>query len=176
MDEVDLRSALLELGDEPAAARIARAILAAREEMPIVRTIQLASIVQQAVGAINWRLHPHPKKWQIHPAARTFQVLRLLVNRELGNLGNLLRVLPRCLLPGGTTVIISFHSGEDRLVKNEFRKGLGRTYEALSKDPIRPVYSERQANPRSRSAKLRWARVAPASLRTIANSPSQEKR
>jgi 16S rRNA (cytosine1402-N4)-methyltransferase len=161
IDEEDLRLALSELGDEPAAPRIAKAILEARRETPIVRTTQLAKIIREAVGEPDWRLHPKPDKWRSHPAARTFQALRLLVNRELGNLGNLLRVLPQCLRSGGRTALISFHSGEDRLVKNAFRDGLrGEIYQATSKDPIRPRFSERQANPRSRSAKLRWARLA----------------
>jgi len=159
--EEDLRQALLDLGDEPAAPRVARAILNAREETPIVRTAQLARIIQEAIGEPQWRLHPKPGTWKTHPAARTFQALRLLVNREMGNLGNLLRVLPWCLRGGGRAALISFHSGEDRLVKSAFRDGLrGGIYEVTSKDPIRPAFSERQANPRSRSAKLRWARLA----------------
>jgi 16S rRNA (cytosine1402-N4)-methyltransferase len=159
--EEDLCQALLDLGDEPAAPRIARAILIARDETPIVRTAQLARIIQESLGEPQWRLHPKPGTWKTHPAARTFQALRLLVNRELGNLGNLLRILPRCLHDGGRAALICFHSGEDRLVKSAFRDGLrGGIYEATSKDPIRPAFSERQANPRSRSAKLRWATLA----------------
>jgi len=83
------------------------------------------------------------------------------VNRELANLQQLLRVLPHVLNPGGTAVVIGFHSGEDRLIKAAFRDGL-RTgiYAAISDDPVRPALEERRANPRSRSAKLRWARRA----------------
>jgi 16S rRNA (cytosine1402-N4)-methyltransferase len=97
----------------------------------------------------------------LHPAARTFQALRILVNRELANLENLLRVLPAVLKPGGIAAIISFHSGEDRRVKGSFRD-LERegVYSEVSPDPIVAGEKEIAANPRSRSAKLRWARRA----------------
>jgi 16S rRNA (cytosine1402-N4)-methyltransferase len=159
ISEEELAQALAELGDEPAAPAIARAIIKARSEAPIVRTTQLAAVIMNAVGHLAWRVHPQKGKWQTHPAARTFQALRILVNRETGNLVNLLRIVPTCLKPGGKVAIISFHSGEDRLVKTSFREGL-RTgvYQAASGDPVRPRFSERQANPRSRSAKLRWAK------------------
>lgn len=83
----------------------------------------------------------------------------MLVNREPANLASLLRVIPTCLGPGGRVALLSFHSGEDRLVKNAFRQGKNTgDYVEIAKDPIRPMFRERQANPRSRSAKLRWAR------------------
>jgi 16S rRNA (cytosine1402-N4)-methyltransferase len=84
--------------------------------------------------------------------------LRLLVNRELANLEQLLRVLPNVLRPGGRAAIISFHSGEDRLVKAAFRDGQ-RTgfYARVSREPIRASWQEYSTNPRARSAKLRWA-------------------
>jgi 16S rRNA (cytosine1402-N4)-methyltransferase len=89
-----------------------------------------------------------------------FQTLRILVNRELANLEQLLRILPELLLPGGRAAIISFHSGEDRLVKSAFREGhRAGVYDAISPEPIRATFAERQDNPRSRSAKLRWARI-----------------
>ena len=85
----------------------------------------------------------------------------MLVNRELGNLGSLLRLLPHWLKPGGRAAFISFHSGEDRLVKNAFRDGSsGGVYEKTAQDFVRPTFRERQDNPRSRSAKMRWARVS----------------
>jgi 16S rRNA (cytosine1402-N4)-methyltransferase len=84
-----------------------------------------------------------------------FQALRILVNRELANLQQLLRVLPEVLLPGGVAAILTFHSGEDRLVKAAFRGG---PYTETSDDPIRPSEAEKAVNPRARSAKLRWAR------------------
>jgi 16S rRNA (cytosine1402-N4)-methyltransferase len=112
------------------------------------------------------RVNPHPlpgeaRAWQqrLRPIARVFQSLRLLVNREIGNLVELLRVLPWCLKSGGRAAIISFHSGEDRLVKASFRDGLkSGLYQAISDGPTRATPEERQANRRSRSAKLRWAR------------------
>lgn len=149
------------LGDEPQAALIARAIVRARSEAPIERTGRLARIVQEALGQTDWRLRPGAGKKVQHPAMRTFQTLRILVNRELANLTHLLRVLPQCLLPGGRAALISFHSGEDRLVKSAFRDGVRRgEYSEVSGDPVRPDFEERQTNPRSRSAKLRWARRA----------------
>jgi 16S rRNA (cytosine1402-N4)-methyltransferase len=83
------------------------------------------------------------------------------VNRELANLQELLRVLPWCLKPGGRAVVISFHSGEDRLVKSAFKEGLrAGVYETVSDDPIRASFEERGSNPRARSAKLRCAKRA----------------
>jgi 16S rRNA (cytosine1402-N4)-methyltransferase len=155
----ELAQALRELGDEPDAERLAAAIVAARRKKPLVRTGELVDVIMGATGQTDWRLHPRPGQWNIHPAARTFQVLRILVNRELNNLDELLRVLPACLRPGGRAAIISFHSGEDRRVKAAFRAGLeAGVYEAVADDPLRPTFEERQNNPRSRSAKLRWAR------------------
>jgi 16S rRNA (cytosine1402-N4)-methyltransferase len=160
--EADLAGALRELGDEPEAERIANVIIAARRREPLTRTAQLARLIQESAGAKPWRLHPAPGKWNLHPAARTFQALRILVNRELANLEQLLRVLPALLRPGGRAALISFHSGEDRLVKNAFRAGeRAGLYEAVAPDPLRAGPAERAANPRSRSAKLRWARRAP---------------
>jgi 16S rRNA (cytosine1402-N4)-methyltransferase len=158
MPEDELTAALKELGDEPNAARIASAIVDARTRQPLQRTEQLARLIQEAVEQTDWRLRPQPGRWQTHPAARTFQVLRLLVNRELPSLEALLRVLPSCLSPGGKAAIISFHSGEDRLVKSAFRDGLAKqVYATISPEPLRPTFNERTGNPRSRSAKLRWA-------------------
>lgn len=150
---------LKEIGDEPCPAVIAEAIDVARSKAPITTTRQLADIIQQATGNQNWQLHPTRGKWNLHPAARTFQTLRILVNRELGNLEHLLRMLPTLLKPQGVAAIISFHSGEDRLVKSQFRIDLeiGR-YGEISPEPVRATFDERGQNPRSRSAKLRWAK------------------
>jgi 16S rRNA (cytosine1402-N4)-methyltransferase len=162
LDQAALAEALRELGDEPHADKIAAAVVAARSESPPQTTAELAQLISEAVGQTGtWRLQPQPGKWELHPAARTFQALRILVNRELANLEQLLRVLPTCLRPGGRAAIISFHSGEDRLVKAAFRDGL-RTgvYRAVGDEPVRASSDERFSNPRSRSAKLRWAELA----------------
>jgi 16S rRNA (cytosine1402-N4)-methyltransferase len=155
--EKELADALLELGDETDAPAIARLIVQRRAESPITTTQQLMAIVceardftlQRAAGA------------KLHPAARTFQALRILVNRELANLDNLLRILPDLLAPSATVAIISFHSGEDRRVKKAFKDGL-RTglYSEISESPITASPDELECNPRSRSAKLRYARRA----------------
>lgn len=163
LSERDLADTLRTFGDEPHAAAIAHAIVQARAREPITTTSQLSAIVGMAVGkpvtrAAGWRLHKSKKQWELHPAARTFQALRIMVNRELANLQELLRVLPYCLKPGGRAAIISFHSGEDRLVKTAFKSGLQqKVYAASSEEPVRASYEERGMNPRSRSAKLRWA-------------------
>jgi 16S rRNA (cytosine1402-N4)-methyltransferase len=160
----ELTAALRDLGDEPEAERIATAIVTAREQgRPMQRTAALAQIILEtaapAAASAGWQLRQAPNRWQSHPAARTFQVLRILVNRELANLEHLLRVLPTILKPGGRAALISFHSGEDRLVKAAFRD-LQRAgvFSFVSAEPIRASFAERTANPRARSAKLRWAR------------------
>ncbi|HEV8059757.1 MAG TPA: 16S rRNA (cytosine(1402)-N(4))-methyltransferase RsmH, partial [Gemmataceae bacterium] len=154
----DLSQALRDYSDEPEAERLAQAIVDARDSEPLATTTDLARLLQRVSGQENWRLHPTPGKWTLHPAARTFQALRILVNRELANLEHLLRILPTILAPGGRGGIISFHSGEDRLVKGAFQLGLRQgVYRGIAQEPIRPGRSEGMANPRARSAKLRWA-------------------
>jgi 16S rRNA (cytosine1402-N4)-methyltransferase len=166
IDERDLADALRELGDEPQAEGIAAAIVAARQHGPLATTTELATVISQAVEAGSWKLHPAPGQWNTHPAARTFQALRILVNRELANLDALLRQLPKCLTPGGMAAIISFHSGEDRRVKSALRQGEQTgLYGAVARDAERPSWSERTNNPRSRSAKMRWARRGDLDLR-----------
>ena len=163
LPQADLAAALRELGDEPEAERIAAALVDARTREPLRHTADVARVVGAALGQpttreAGWKLRTGRRQWQTHPAARTFQALRLLVNRELGNLQQLLRVLPQCLRPGGRAAVISFHSGEDRLVKAAFRAGLqAGVYERIAPEPVRATPQEKLANPRSRSAKLRWA-------------------
>jgi 16S rRNA (cytosine1402-N4)-methyltransferase len=162
ISEKELCEALRTFGDEPEAERVAAVIIAARDRGELKRTSDLARILLDAARpqgkGPRWRLHPSAGKWNLHPAARTFQALRILVNRELANLEALLRVLPDCLRPGGRVAIISFHSGEDRLVKASFRSGAQNgIYERISAEPVRASEEEKLANPRSRSAKLRWA-------------------
>jgi 16S rRNA (cytosine1402-N4)-methyltransferase len=161
--EEELVQALRDYGDEPEAERVAALLVAARQQGVLQRTSDIARVLLDAQDRPGqkgrWRLHPAPGRWELHPAARTFQVLRILVNRELNNLGQLLRVLPEVLRPGAVAAIISFHSGEDRLVKAAFRDGLrAGVYAEVSPEPVRAGPQERLANPRSRSAKLRWAR------------------
>jgi 16S rRNA (cytosine1402-N4)-methyltransferase len=166
--EAELAQALAELGDEPEAARIARFLVQNRKERRLERTGDLAEAVSAALGIdpSKWRLHPSRGKWNTHPAARTFQALRLLVNREMESLDHLLRILPDCLRPGGKAAIISFHSGEDRRVKIAFRDGQrGGIFSEISAEPLRPGAEERATNPRARSAKLRWARRAGGGLK-----------
>jgi 16S rRNA (cytosine1402-N4)-methyltransferase len=154
--EADLVRALRELGDEPEADRTAALLVAAAREGKLHRTGDVARLLLE--GKKTWRLRPSRGRWDPHPAARTFQALRILVNRELGNLEQLLRIMSQVLKPGGRAAVISFHSGEDRLVKAAFRDGYREgVYEAISSDPVRTKQGERMANPRSRSAKLRWA-------------------
>lgn len=162
LPESELAAAFRDLGDEPQADLIARAIVERRESQPFARTKDLRELIEVAAPVVIDRT-PGAKterKQKLMPTARVFQALRILVNRELANLQQLLRVLPQALLPGGVAAIISFHSGEDRMVKAAFREGL-RTgvYSEVSEKPIRPTFEERNANPRSRSAKLRWAKT-----------------
>lgn len=154
----ELATAFRDLADEPHADAIAKAIVAHRD---VRTTRELADLIAKAAPV---RIEkgpgvPTPRQQRLRPVARVFQALRILVNRELANLTALLRVLPTVLNPGGRAAIISFHSGEDRLVKQAFRDGLrGGLYAEVSDEAVRATWQERQANPRSRSAKLRWAK------------------
>lgn len=158
----ELAACFRDLGDEPQSEAIADAIVAQREVKPIERTKELRELIEKAAPVRLNRTPgaPTERKQLLGPTTRVFQSLRILTNRELANLQQLLRVLPTVLKPGGVAAIISFHSGEDRLVKAAFRDGLrAGVYETVSPDAIRPTFEERRANPRSRSAKLRVARM-----------------
>ena len=153
MSEKEIAAALMELGDETDGPKIAKLIVDRRKSRPIETTEDLMAIVceardftlQRAAGA------------KLHPAARTFQALRMLVNRELPNLLRLMTVTPTLLKPGGRIAVISFHSGEDRIVKKALREGLREgIYASVSDDPVMASEEEIRMNPRSRSAKLRW--------------------
>ena len=136
-----------EFGEERRSRRIARAIVRAR---PITTTAELARIVSAAA--------PSMKGDKIHPATRTFQALRIRVNNELGEIQSLLKSAGSLLKPGGRLVLISFHSLEDRLVKDAFREaGRAKVFEVLTKKPVVADEQEQMRNPRSRSAKLRAA-------------------
>jgi 16S rRNA (cytosine1402-N4)-methyltransferase len=146
-DENELADLIYEFGEERRSRRIARAIVRAR---PISTTAELAGIVSAAA--------PSMKGDKIHPATRTFQALRIRVNDELCEIKALLASAPKMLKPGGRVVMISFHSLEDRLVKDAFREAArDGIYEVLTKKPAVAVEQEQLRNPRSRSAKLRAA-------------------
>ncbi len=157
----DLAKALRELGDfdefGPQAAEKLAGVIA---QSPPTTTEQLTDMIVKNIPPPPAPVGKLVKPWQLkyRPVACAYQALRILVNRELANLTELLRALPAALKPGGRVAVISFHSGEDRLVKQSFRDGL-RTgvYAAIADEAIRASYNERQTNPRSRSAKLRWA-------------------
>lgn len=162
LSEADLAAAFAQ-SDEPQAEAIAAAIIRQRRTKPLLRTSELRAVVEAAapVRVIRSPGAGSPRKQKLAPVTRVFQALRLLVNRELSNLQQLLRVLPMVLAPDGVAAIISFHSGEDRLVKAAFRQGRYQgIYSAVTDDPIRPSDEETRANPRARSAKLRHARRA----------------
>jgi len=146
-DENELADLIYEFGEERRSRRIARAIVRAR---PITTTAELARIVSAAA--------PSMKGDKIHPATRTFQALRIRVNNELGEIQSLLKSAGSLLKPGGRLVLISFHSLEDRLVKDAFREaGRAKVFEVLTKKPIVADEQEQMRNPRSRSAKMRAA-------------------
>lgn len=153
LDERELADVIYEYGEERLSRKIARKIVAEREKSPILTTMDLARLVRAAYGRAG--------RSRIDPATRTFMALRIAVNDELGSLKRLLESLPRLLNPGGRAALISFHSLEDRLVKQCFvameRDGQG---ERLTRKPITATDAERYANPRSRSAKLRALRWA----------------
>ena len=162
-EEADIARVLKEYGEERFAKRISRAIVNARQEQPILRTLQLAKIVAEANPA--WEKHKHP-------ATRAFQAIRIYINNELGDLETFLGKVVDVLRPGGRLVVISFHSLEDRMVKRFMRKQaqgervpsylpvsdeqLGRSMRLLGK-AVKPSQQEIDENPRARSAVMRVA-------------------
>jgi 16S rRNA (cytosine1402-N4)-methyltransferase len=149
IDERELADVIYEFGEERRSRRIARAIVRSR---PIRTTKQLVEVISAAARSMN-RKHE-----RIHPATRTFQALRIFVNRELDDLKALLEAAPRVLKPGGRLVVISFHSLEDRIVKDALREGAKQgCYRLLTKKPVTAGEEEIGRNPRSRSAKMRAA-------------------
>jgi 16S rRNA (cytosine1402-N4)-methyltransferase len=147
IDERELADVIYEFGEERRSRRIARAIVRSR---PIRTTKQLVEVISAAARSM--------KHERIHPATRTFQALRIFVNRELDDLKALLEAAPRVLKPGGRLVVISFHSLEDRIVKDALRGGAKQgCYRLLTKKPVTAGEEEIGRNPRSRSAKMRAA-------------------
>ncbi len=150
LDERQLADVIYEFGEERRSRRIARAICRSR---PIRSTAHLAEVISAAARPMN------QAERRIHPATRTFQALRIFVNRELEDLQALLEAAPRILKPGGRVVVISFHSLEDRIVKDAFREGAikDKHFRVLTKKPVTATELESDRNPRARSAKLRAA-------------------
>jgi 16S rRNA (cytosine1402-N4)-methyltransferase len=147
MDESDLANLIYEYGEERRSRRIARAIVRAR---PVTTTGQLARIVAGSAPAL--------KSDRIHPATRTFQALRIHVNRELDEIRQLLEAAPKLLKPSGRLVVISFHSLEDRIAKDVLREvGAKGIWTVLTRKPVVADEAETDRNPRARSAKLRAA-------------------
>ncbi len=154
LNEKSLADLIYQYGEERKSRRIARVIVEARKIEKIETSAQLVEIVNRAVGYRGGY-----RKSKIHPATRTFQALRIAVNDELGQLERLLNMAERLLNINGQIAIISFHSLEDRLVKNSFRANKQNgCFEILTKKPIVADDDEIKRNPRSRSAKLRMAR------------------
>lgn len=153
LSQDDLEKIIRVYGEERYAGRIANAIKERGRKRPIETTGELAEIIKSAVPG-NY------ERGRIHPATRTFQALRIYANQEMENLERILKNLDKILKPGGRAAIISFHSLEDRMVKNCFRdyakadKG-----EILTKKPIVPAKGEILENPRSRSAKMRVLKI-----------------
>jgi len=148
--EKQIADAIYQYGEERFSRRIAKQIVLRRQERKSVKTVaELVDICRRCV--------PRSKNHDIHPATRTFQALRIMINEELTILEQALKLLPARMNPGGRIAIISFHSLEDRIVKNAFRDD--ERLEALTRKPLRPTEDEVRANPRSRSAKMRVAAV-----------------
>jgi 16S rRNA (cytosine1402-N4)-methyltransferase len=150
--ERQLADVLFRFGEERHARRIARAVVASRDREPMTTTGQLAALVRRTL--------PRPRQWRIDPATRTFQALRIWVNRELEGLDAWLLALCRRLRAGARLAVVTFHSLEDRIVKQalrRFEQGADVAIRVLTRRPLRPSRDEVVRNPRARSAKLRAA-------------------
>jgi 16S rRNA (cytosine1402-N4)-methyltransferase len=191
-DEATIADILFHFGEERAARRIARAIVADRRTAPYVSTLQLAAMIA--------RVAPARPGEMTHPATRSFQALRIAVNDELGELARGLHAAERVLAPGGQLVVVTFHSLEDRIVKQFMARHSGRgqaasrllpgepalaapTFLAPAGQPVLPDEAERAANPRARSAKMRFgertaapARGADPDVETLTRLPAARAR
>lgn len=153
LTEEEMTKIIKEFGEERYAKRIAKAIYGEERRKPIETTFEFVEVIQKAVPG-NY------ERGRINPATRTFMAFRIYANHELENLEKLLRDLEQILKPGARAAIITFHSLEDRLVKNYFRNyaKVGKL-KILTKKPVQPSREEILENPRSRSAKLRVAQI-----------------
>ena len=149
VEETELADVIFQYGEERHSRRVARAIVHARRAAPIATTGALAEIVRRAVPTRGYQ--------RIDPATRTFQALRIWVNRELEGLDTFLGAAARLLLAGARVAVITFHSLEDRIVKHTFRAlaAAGDAWQVLTRKPVVPGEAELARNPRARSAKLR---------------------
>jgi 16S rRNA (cytosine1402-N4)-methyltransferase len=153
--EAELARIFREYGEERMPGRIARTIVEARRKRRIETTGELRALIERAIG-------PH-RRGGVHPATRTFQALRIVVNREMESLEKFLRDAPAMLAPGGRLAVIAYHSLEDRAVKERFRElGRGDDYHNLTTKVIKPTPREIAENPRARSARLRCLERRPS--------------
>ncbi|MEZ5938884.1 MAG: 16S rRNA (cytosine(1402)-N(4))-methyltransferase RsmH [Hyphomonadaceae bacterium] len=182
MSEAELTEVFRQLGEEPAARRYAKAIVRQRAQVPFTTTLELARCIEDAAGGRMGR--------RTHPATRVFQALRMFVNDELGELARALVAAERVLRAGGRLAVVTFHSLEDRMVKAFLRErsgdvpgvsrhqperhaGAAPTFDVPQRKAIEPSDEETAANPRSRSARLRWAiRTAVAARPNVPPIPS----
>ena len=173
LDEREIAGILWDYGEERASRRIARSIVRARANAPITTTCELAAIIHAVM--------PARRPGQIDPATRSFQALRIYINRELGEVEDGLAAAEAMLKPGGILAVVSFHSLEDRIVKRFLAsrsgaaarpsrhmpavEGPAPTFELVSRKPVVPTAEEAEVNARARSAKLRIARRTDAPIR-----------
>jgi len=150
VDEETLANVIYEFGEERKSRRVARAIVEARAVQPLTRTTELASAARRGAGGGGWQ--------RLDPATRTFQALRIFINRELDGLDAFLESAVQCLAPGGRMAVIAFHSLEDRVVKHTWRR-MAQAEDAVvrlvTRRPVVPGEDEAARNPRARSARLR---------------------
>ncbi|WLD11330.1 16S rRNA (cytosine(1402)-N(4))-methyltransferase RsmH [Planctellipticum variicoloris] len=153
LDADELAELLTENADQFGAKELAAALIERQQHRPLTTTADFADAIRQAIS--RWRLATDDVEATVR---RVFQAVRIAVNDELGSLDGFLRTLPYCLRPGGRVALLTFHSGEDRRVKQAFKAGLqSGVFSSIAGDVVRAGSEEQRANPRSSPAKLRWA-------------------
>lgn len=149
----ELAELLTENADQPGSRELAAALIERRQNRPLTTTTELTDAIRQAIS--GWRLAADDVELTVR---RVFQAVRIAVNDELGSLDAFLRTMPYGLRPEGRVAILTFHSGEDRRVKQAFKAGLQNgVFSSIAGDVVRASVEEQRANPRSSPAKLRWA-------------------